>query len=80
MALCVQLQNGAIVTDSTPPESCTGYVLLTGPEYASMGNSSIWTLPDAQAGAQLWALGLMAVVLPAFVAWCIRAIWSPLES
>lgn len=48
MAVCSQLdENNYVQATATAPDSCTGYILVTPSEFASLGPAR-WTLEEAE--------------------------------
>ena len=64
MAICVALQpDGTLVATGEPVEQCTGYVMLSGSEYAGVQQlNTIFSWPEP-AVASLWFSAAFTLVI-----------------
>lgn len=73
MALCVEIQSGALMQSATPIDQCTGvskYVLLHNTEYTSLPTlTDIFTMPLSEDLQQMFELGFILPVLTWITAW-----------
>lgn len=75
MATCTTLDvNNYVVATTTPPEQCTGYLLVTYEEYSGLFND-LWQLSPEQ-GAEIAGHILMVLA----IAWVFREVARFLKS
>lgn len=69
MAFCANVDTtNAVIVNTTPPDQCTGLILLSVSDWQSQ-QSPLWQLTPAQ-GAEIAG----AMLLPLAMAWVIRMI------
>lgn len=70
-ALCVQVDNGFVVSTAVPIDQCTSYVLLESSEW---GGSSVWAIPPVSDVAAIWSFAFSLPMIVFLMAWAIGVI------
>lgn len=69
--------SGALVADSTPIASCTGYVMMDITEYSDYPTlSSIFAVPLASDLQSMWMIGFSLPVIFYLTAWAYQTVIS----
>lgn len=81
MTLCVTVaSDGAVTVLTDPADTCPGYVLLSGSEYASVtAVAPFFGVPTATEAALAWQIGFVTPVVIALFTWAVAAIVSTIN-